>query len=46
MIELSHKIPSIELSIDSAEYWSRLVVEVKKMTAAWRNNDKRQQNNQ
>lgn len=42
MIELSHKIQSIELSINSAEYWCGLVVEVKKMTAAWRNNDKRQ----
>lgn len=42
MIELAHKLKSIELSINSAEYWGSLVVEVKKMTAAWRNDDKRQ----
>lgn len=43
MIELAYKIKSIEISTKSVEYWCGLVAEVKRMAAAWRNNDKRQQ---
>lgn len=42
MVELSYKIKSIEITTKSVEYWCGLIVEVKRMTAAWRNNDKRQ----
>ena len=42
LIELSYKIKSIEISTKSVEYWCGLVVEVKRMTAAWRNSDKQQ----
>ena len=40
MVELSYKIKSIEITTKSVEYWCGLIVEVKRMTAAWRNNDK------
>lgn len=40
LIELAHKTPSIDVSISAAEYWSGLVVEVKRMTAVWRRHDK------
>ena len=42
MVELSYKIKSIEITTKSVEYWCGLIVEVNRMTAAWRNNDKRQ----
>ncbi len=42
LIELAYKIKSIEINIKSVEYWCGLVVEVKRMTAAWRNSDKQQ----
>lgn len=41
MIELAYKLKTIELEMKSVAYWSGLVVEVKRMTAAWRNSDKR-----
>lgn len=42
LIELAYKIKSIKISSKSVEYWCGLVVEVKRMSAAWRNNDKKQ----
>ncbi len=42
MIDLASKIKSTELTIKEVEYWSGLVIEVKRMAAAWRNNDKQQ----
>lgn len=42
LIELTQKIKSVEITIKPVEFWSGLVVEVKRMTAAWRNNDKQQ----
>ena len=41
LIELAHDLKAIELQTKSVTYWGGLVVEVKKMTAAWRNSDKR-----
>lgn len=41
LIELAHKLNSIALTSRSVAYWAGLVVEVKKMAAAWRNSDKR-----
>lgn len=42
MIELTRGLKSTDLSIKSVEYWCGLVVEVKRMSAAWRNSDKQQ----
>lgn len=42
LIELAYKIKSIKISSKSVEYWCGLVIEVKRMSAAWRNNDKKQ----
>ena len=37
MIELSYK--TVQLAMNSVEYWGGLVVEVKRMTVAWRNSE-------
>lgn len=41
LIELSYNLKSIALDSKAVAYWVKLVVEVKKMTATWRNNDKK-----
>lgn len=41
LIELAHELKAIGLQSDSVAYWGGLVVEVKRMTVAWRNSDKR-----
>jgi len=44
LIDLARNIKSINISSKSVEYWCGLVVEVKRMAAAWRNGERRQQN--
>ena len=43
MIDLARNTKSINLSSNSVEYWCGLVVEVKRMAAAWKNNERKQQ---
>lgn len=45
LIEIAGKTPSIQIASKSVEYWSSLVVEVKKMTAKWRSNERQQRVN-
>ncbi len=44
LLDLARNINSINLSSNSVEYWCGLVVEIKRMAAAWRNNERRQNN--
>ncbi len=44
LLDLARNISSINLSSNSVEYWCGLVVEIKRMAAAWRNNERRQNN--
>ena len=41
LIELAHDLKAIELQSKSVAFWGGLVVEVKRMAAAWRNSDRR-----
>lgn len=43
MIDLARNTKSINISSNSVEYWCGLVVEVKRMAAAWKNNERKQQ---
>ncbi len=45
LIELAYKTPSIQIAAKSFEYWGSLVVEVKRMTAKWRSNERQQRAN-
>lgn len=46
LIALSYRLKIFNISSESVESWCGLSLEIKRMTAAWRNNDRRQHDKQ